>query len=369
MKKLTILIMAIVFATRALAQIPSGYYDSAQGKDSVELLVALYNIIKGHTSVSYSSLHTHYQSTDKKSNGKVWDMYSDIPGGTPPYEFSFTSADQCGNYSGEGDCYNREHSFPQSYFNSASPMQSDLFHLYPTDGYVNGKRSNYPFGEVGTATWTSQNGSKLGTCSAPGYSGTVFEPIDAYKGDFARTYFYMAARYNNVIGSWENNDSQGNSDAILDGTSFPVYETWFLDLMHQWHLQDSVSAKEIARNEAVYAIQNNRNPFIDHPEWVDSIWYVVHGGGGSGVGITETLLPSLNIYPNPADDFLKINISNASYKNLEVSIINLQGKVVSYQNIENQEIIINTSDLSQGIYIVKVKADGGKFELISKLAK
>ncbi len=368
MKRFTTFLLMLLLASRTFAQIPSGYYDSAQGKDSVDLLVALYNIIKGHTSVSYSSLHTHYQSTDKKANGKVWDMYSDIPGGTPPYEYNFTSADQCGNYSGEGDCYNREHSFPQSYFNSASPMQSDLFHLYPTDGWVNGKRSNYPYGEVGTASWTSQNGSKLGTCSATGYSGTVFEPIDAYKGDFARTYFYMAARYNNVIGSWENNDSQGNSDAILDGTSFPVYETWFLDLMHQWHLQDSVSAKEIARNEAIYLIQNNRNPFIDHPEWVDSVWYVVHGGG-SGVGLLEVKTPSLNIYPNPVDDKLQINISNASFGLVQIKIIDLQGKEILSQQFENKEIIMNTTNLNPGVYLLIVDGDNGKFLFNSKLVK
>ncbi len=110
------------------SQIPNGYYDNAEGKYGQELRVALYNIIKTNvTSISYSELWDAYPRTDKKSNGKVWDIYSDIPNGTPPYEFTFIT-DQCGNYSGEGDCYNREHTVPASWFNDASPMYSDLFH-------------------------------------------------------------------------------------------------------------------------------------------------------------------------------------------------------------------------------------------------
>ncbi len=250
------------------ASIPPGYYDTATGTGEA-LKTQLYNIIKGHTSKSYDYLWTAFQTTDKKSNGKVWDMYSDVPGGTPPYEYTFVT-DQCGNYGGEGECYNREHSFPKSWFNDASPMYTDLFHLYPTDGYVNGQRSNYPFGDVGSAYWTSQNGSKVGTCSDPGYSGTVFEPRDDFKGDFARTYFYMATRYENVIASWETYDSNG--DAVLDGTSYPCFEQWAIDMLLAWHTADPVSAKETARNDAVHLIQGNRNPYIDHPEWVQAVW-------------------------------------------------------------------------------------------------
>src|SRR5690606_39825219 len=90
--------------------------------------------------------------------------------------------DQCGNYSGEGSCYNREHLIPQSVFNEGSPMKTDGHHVVPTDGYVNGQRSNHPIGKVSSASWTSTNGSKKGTSAVPGYSGTVFEPIDEFKG-------------------------------------------------------------------------------------------------------------------------------------------------------------------------------------------
>ncbi|OFY71803.1 MAG: hypothetical protein A2265_01200, partial [Bacteroidetes bacterium RIFOXYA12_FULL_33_9] len=168
----------------------------------------------------------------------------------------------CGNYNSENDCYNREHSWPQSWFDESSPMVSDLFHVYPTDGYVNGKRANYPYGEVNSPNWTSMNGSKLGTCSYPGYTGIVFEPIDAYKGDFARTYFYMSTRYYGEDAGW-------TGSPMVNGAEL---EPWAMKMMLEWSDADPVSQKEIDRNNAVYGIQNNRNPFIDHPEYAMEIW-------------------------------------------------------------------------------------------------
>jgi len=232
------------------AQPPAGYYNDASGLTGETLQVALYNIIKNHTVRSYDQLWTDFQTTDDKANGKVWDMYSDIPDGTPSYEFTFITQ-QCGNYSNEGDCYNREHSFPKSWFNDASPMYSDLFHLVPTDGTVNGRRGNYPYGEVGTASWTSMNGSKLGTCNYPGYTGTVFEPIDDYKGDFARNYFYMATRYRDLISGW--------SSPMLDGSAYPAFTEWTEAMLMEWHTDDPVSQKEIDRNNTIYGLQNKVN--------------------------------------------------------------------------------------------------------------
>ena len=255
------IILAILFSTSLLAQIPNGYYDSASGQIGSTLQQTLHDIIDDHTVVSYSSLWTHYQTTDDKPNGKVWDMYSDIPDGTPPYEFTFVE-DQCGNYSGEGSCYNREHSWPKSWFNDDPPMNTDIFHVVPSDGYVNGQRGNYPYGEVDNPTWTSLNGSKRGPNTYPGYSGTVFEPIDAYKGDFARIYFYMSTRYLNEDTGWPGSP-------MVDGAQL---EPWALEMMMEWHEADPVSQKEIDRNNDIYNIQNNRNPFVDHPVYVDLIW-------------------------------------------------------------------------------------------------
>ncbi len=259
--KYSTLLGILLLAFAANAQIPAGYYQGSENLSGSELRLFLHERIDNHQVLSYSSLWTHFQQTDKKSNGKVWDMYSDIPGGTSPYEFSFGS-DQCGNYSQESDCYNREHSWPQSWFNSQSPMSSDLFHLFPTDGYVNGKRANYPFGQVGNANWTSQNGSKVGDCIYPGYNGIVFEPIDEYKGDFARTYFYMATRYYTEDSNWNNTDMANGADLKL----------WAKNMLIEWHVHDPVSDKEINRNEAVYILQQNRNPFIDFPEFAHLIF-------------------------------------------------------------------------------------------------
>ena len=275
------LFSAFIFTTFLIADIPPGYYDDAQGLDGEPLRLALHNIIDDHIPQSYSSLYGHFQSTDAKSDGTVWDMYSDVPGGTPPYIYNFTSADQCGNYGGEGDCFNREHSWPKSWFNEGMPMNTDLFHIYPTDGYVNGMRSNHPYGEVESTTWTSQNGSQRGNMNSYNHNGTVFEPIDEYKGDFARTYFYMSTRYYTEDSGWDDND-------MVNGSNL---NDWAVDMLMDWHLQDSVSQKEIDRNNAVYAIQENRNPFIDHPEWVGCVW----GECDSG---TANLPPIANAGPD-----------------------------------------------------------------------
>ena len=275
------LFSVFIFTTFLIADIPPGYYDDAQGLDGEPLRLALHNIIDDHIPQSYSSLYGHFQSTDAKSDGTVWDMYSDVPGGTPPYIYNFTSADQCGNYGGEGDCFNREHSWPKSWFNEGMPMNTDLFHIYPTDGYVNGMRSNHPYGEVESTTWISQNGSQRGNMNSYNHNGTVFEPIDEYKGDFARTYFYMSTRYYTEDSGWDDND-------MVNGSNL---NDWAVDMLMDWHLQDSVSQKEIDRNNTVYAIQENRNPFIDHPEWVGCVW----GECDSGVG---NLPPIANAGPD-----------------------------------------------------------------------
>ncbi len=284
-RRLSALLWATMGFLSVWATVPQGYYDSAIGKKGADLKNALYQKIRGHSSRSYNSLWSDFQSTDAR-NGKVWDMYSDIPNGTPQYTYNF-GTNQCGNYAREGDCYNREHSFPKSWFNDASPMYSDLFHLYPTDGYVNNKRGNLPFGEVGIYTYISSNGSKVGKNTTSGYSSTVFEPIDEYKGDFARTYFYMATRYENLIANWANNSTEAG--AVLAGNSYPAYKTWVVELLLKWHRQDPVSEKETNRNDAVYALQNNRNPFIDYPVLAEHIW-----GNKQNIGFQEEDTPTVN---------------------------------------------------------------------------
>ncbi|GIQ57266.1 hypothetical protein Flavo103_04020 [Flavobacterium collinsii] len=257
----------LFFITATFAQIPTGYYTTATGT-GYTLKTQLYNIIKGHTNNGYAGLYVTYQTSDVdnfyENDGTVLDMYSENPSGTDPYNYSTGTTQRCGNYVVEGDCYNREHIIPQSVFNEQSPMVADAHFITPTDGKVNGIRSNYPHGTVGTATYTSQNGGKLGSSSVSGYSGTVFEPINEFKGDIARMYFYFATRYENTVA--------GYSYPMFDGSGDKVFTTAFLNLLLAWNAQDPVSAREIARNNAIYARQNNRNPYIDHPEYVNQIW-------------------------------------------------------------------------------------------------
>ncbi len=256
---------------------PANYYNSAAGLSCSALKTALFNIINtGLNHQSYTALWTIYQTgdihqSDFSTANVIWDIYSDNPAGNNSYEFT-PGTDQCGSYGGEGDCYNREHSFPKSWFGgstSAGPG-TDYHHIFPTDGYVNGHRSNYPYGRVGSASYTSFNGSKLGTSNWSGISGSVFEPIDAYKGDVARAFLYMVTCYQNSMASWENQDASGN--VAMDGTTWPSVEPAYLQLMMAWHSLDPVSQKEIDRNNAGYGFQGNRNPFVDHPEYVDQIW-------------------------------------------------------------------------------------------------
>ncbi|WP_425413892.1 endonuclease [Psychromonas hadalis] len=251
------------------------YYSGAKDKSGFALKTALYNIIKDHNTKTYTDLWTFISTYTLdiyfEKDNTILDIYSENASASDSYNFT-PIVDQCGNYSGESSCYNREHSLPQSWFNKASPMVSDVHHIFATDGYVNGKRSNYPYGEVATADWTSINGSKLGAPTAAlGYTGTtVFEPTDEFKGDLARAYFYMATRYEDIIGSWEENSD--NANAVLDGTDSTVFEPWVIAMLKTWSENDPVSQKERDRNEAAHKYQGNRNPFVDHPEYVNLIW-------------------------------------------------------------------------------------------------
>jgi endonuclease I len=345
MRQLFFSFLLFIFSFYQLyAQIPPGYYDPATGLSGQELQSALHNIIKNHNSVSYSSLISYFESTDKKPDNTVWDMYSDVPGGNPPYVYLYNSGDECGNYNSEGDCFNREHSWPKSWFGGeVMPMYSDLFHLYPTDGYVNNRRDNYPYGEVGQAQWTSQNGSKLGNCTWPGYSGIVFEPVDEYKGDFARSYFYMSVRYYTEDTGWPGSPMTTGSQL----------KDWALGMMIGWNEQDPVSQKETDRNNAVFLIQNNRNPFIDHPEYSYLIW-------GTGTGISHAHdSKRLTIYPNPADDYCNIILPDHSFKSKpSVTITDLAGKACGCETKRDEDRIrVNLGNVMPGLFFVRIIDD------------
>lgn len=304
------------------------YYSNADGKKGAALKTAMCGIIYSHTQRSYSNLWTDFRTTDARPDGKVWDMYSNATN----YTFG---TDQAGNYSKEGDVYNREHSMPKSWFDDKTPMYTDLFHLYPTDGYVNGRRGNYPFGENNGETYKSSGGfSKVGKCTYIG-SGAVmcFEPNDIYKGDFARTYFYMVTCYENQLTGWTNNTE---NNTTLDGSTYPAFTPWQLKMLMEWAEKDPVSIdKEVPRNEAVYGIQHNRNPFIDYPGLEEYIW-----------GSMTDVAFSYDNYQKPTA-IVQITVED----NRVIRVHTINGTLVKSANDYNEAI----SNLPKGIYIVNGK--------------
>ena len=317
-----------------VAQPPAGYYNAANGKSDAQLKTTLYGIISsGYVTKSYDFLYTIYQTSDVTSDGKIWDMYSTC---------TWTLGQkQCGNYSNVCDCYNREHSVPQSWFGSSSPMVSDAFHVYPTDGKVNGQRGNYPFGEATNGTTLSNGKGRLGNSTFSGYTGTVFEPVDEYKGDFARTYFYFATRYENIM-----NTIGGES---FNKTKYPAFSTWSTNLFLKWHRQDPVSQKEITRNNAIYVHQKNRNPFIDYPELAEYIWGNFKGTSwntASGIDSPETII---TFSYHAGEKIVKVGIDTLP---LHYSILNISGQVVKAGNIE-PFAAISVSNLYAGMYFIK----------------
>ncbi|MBL7887250.1 MAG: endonuclease [Flavobacterium sp.] len=305
--KTNLLITALLLSIFTRAQIPAGYYNTATGT-GYTLKTQLYNKIKGHTNKGYAGLWTTYATSDRdnqyENDNTIFDYYSENPTGTDPVIFAY-STNQCGTYTTEGNCYNREHIVPQSVFNSASPMVADAHFIPPVDGYVNGMRSDNPHGNVATVTWTSLNGSKRGTSAVAGYTGTVFEPLNDFKGDIARMYFYFATRYENTVASY-------TTYPMFNGTSNQVFTNGFLAMLIQWHNQDPVSAREIARNNAIYARQLNRNPFIDHPEYVGMIW------GGAAPDTQAPTAPTNLVASSITASSLQLNWS-ASTDNIGVT--------------------------------------------------
>ncbi len=277
--------VALAATVTAPADIPA-YYAQIDGQSGANLFEEVHAVSKeGYHSLGYDGLWSAYAQTDLRADGTVWDMYSNC-------EWTLNKG-QCGNYKNECDCYNREHSIPKSWFGgSTSGPGCDIFHLVPTDGKVNGMRSNYPFGEVQSATYTSQNSSKLGSAESISLSGKsiagaggitatcsdkVFEPVDEYKGDFARGYLGAMIRW---AGDYQSFTS-GNGSSIFSGSytesSYFGLTKYGVALLLKWHRQDPVSQKEIDRNNGIQATQGNRNPFIDYPYLAEYIWGVRAG--------------------------------------------------------------------------------------------
>ncbi len=342
MKKTLSLSFLLALIITGFAQIPAGYYNGTDGLAGNDLRYKLRTIIDNHTIISYKSLWKAYKYTDEYSNGKIWDIYSNC---------SFTySSDQCGSYVNVCDCYNREHTVPKSWFGEASPMVSDLFQVLPTDGKVNGERSNYPYGECSSGT--SWGTGKKGSCTYPGFSGTVFEPADEYKGDLARIYFYMVTRYN--VTGWHQ-DPEHHSNDVFSGDAFT---SWTLNMLLDWNDQDPVSQKEIDRNNVIYNnYQHNRNPYVDHPEWVCAVF-----GSNCNASInTPDNFTNITVSPNPFVENLNISYNLIENSDVQIRILSVNGEVIDIINQKSQytgnnDFTWNASNfnLTNGIYFVQI---------------
>ena len=247
-------LVAIFAVSASKAEIPSSYYNSLNGKKDGELKTAIHNLVRNFTEISsYQNLPSYFQRTDVYPDSRRWwDMYSDIP----LYAPSFSGL-------------NREHSFPKSWWGGLTtvPAYVDLNHLYPSEMAANTAKNNYPLGTVNRNQNIKFNNG-ISTVGYPvagqgGGAQYVFEPADEYKGDFARTYFYMVTCYQNL--TWKY-------FYMVNQNDYPTLTTWAADLLIKWHRQDPVSDKEVRRNDEVYKIQNNRNPFIDYPELAELLW-------------------------------------------------------------------------------------------------
>lgn len=313
--------LALVCTWSSSFAIDQTYYNSIDGKSGTTLRDALYTIASaGPKNMNYDKLWTAYKTTDvypanHAKAGKIWDMYG---GCTFTY-----SSDQCGNYDNVCDCYNREHSLPQSWFNKVSPADYDLGHIVPTDGKVNGMRSNYIFGEVGSgaATWGTGklgNAKSITVENVKGSStitttitSTAFEPEDQYKGDFARMYMYMAVRYKHGNSNGVDLAASGDGKKMFNATDANYGLTdYSIALLMKWHRQDPVSKKEIDRNNGMQTVQGNRNPFIDYPNLAEYLW-------GNHAGETVTLASIDNTFGGEVSSY-----SISLYRNGETTIIN-----------------------------------------------
>jgi arabinogalactan endo-1,4-beta-galactosidase len=236
----------------------NGYYQSIQQRENRSLRVALHDLIEHQQSISYDSVWSLFKETDRTSDGRVREMYSRC-------DFRIFRPRQSGQPGTVCGFLTREHVWPRTTWDGAlSNPNTDLFNVLPADAHVNGQKGISPPGEVGP------DARKVGTMKfgpgreGLGYRGQVFEPPDRYKGDFARIYFYVVVRY--------LTDNGASRDWPLLNEAGDDLAPWAQSMLLRWHRNDPVSDFERRRNNAVYEIQGNRNPFVDHPEWARTVW-------------------------------------------------------------------------------------------------
>ncbi|KKB26863.1 endonuclease [Mycoplasmopsis meleagridis] len=269
----------------------NNYYASLEGKRGDDLWQALVNLQNSKKSQikTYGDLYDIFSQVDLdkeyENDGTILDIYSENPTGTDPYNFTIHNYEGKANGLGngqpvagknsndEGYIFNREHLIPQSWFKREPITRADPHFILPTDKLVNNKRGNLPHYIVENATWTSENGTKVNNDYA--------EPVDAFKGNVARMYFYFQVTHHNALQKANNGQIPG---AVVFKDSYPYFTDNFLSTYQQWAKNDPVELFEIKRNNGIASYyetteservakgQGMRNPFIDFPNLPDLIW-------------------------------------------------------------------------------------------------
>lgn len=315
------LLLVLAFCTPLFAQIPTNYYDNAQGLTGIQLKEALHNIIDNHDEYSYNDLRDFIlKNTDEDPNN------------SNNVILLYTGRSQAkSTFGGGANDWNREHVWAKSHgdFGTSAPAGTDAHHIRPTDASVNSSRGNLDF---------DMGGSPVNEAPGCYRDSDSFEPRDAVKGDVARMIFYMATRY--------EGGGEPDLEVVDEVNTYPNPKHGKLSELLLWNTQDPPDDFEENRNNVIYYdYQNNRNPFIDHPEYADAIW-------GDPSNLTEIDQINVNVFPNPSSDYLNISIrKNGSYTYVMYSA---QGKAVNEGILNSSVTKVNTDNLIDGIYFLIV---------------
>ena len=317
------------------AQIPDGYYNGTESIGGEELKTTLYNIIKGHTEFPYTST-----STD------VWDILKETDQDTINSEnvillysgWSVNAAQEWNNDNG----WNREHVWAKSHgdFGTEMGAGTDVHALRPCDITVNTARWNYDFANGGDI-YVDVDGTT--ECRLTSNS---WEPRNIVKGDVARMIFYMATRY-------EGENFELDLEIVDYVNSSPNYQPLHgkLSDLYEWHNNDPVSDWERNRNDIIYnQYQGNRNPFIDHPEFVEKIWS--HLVSTNTIDIDQ----QISVFPNPFHDQIRVRLDHKrkGFKTIKVELLDVYGKSVRNILTDTNVVNIACSDITSGVYILKI---------------
>ncbi len=322
MKKIIVNVFLLSLGISLFGQIPSGYYDGTEGLQEEQLKNALHNIIKNHTEYSYSDLKWMLKETDEDPNN------------SNNVILLYTGRSQNKNtFGGGANDWNREHVWAKSHggFGTSAPAGTDAHHIRPADASVNSSRGNKDFDNGG------QQHPEATGCY---FTDLTWEPRDAVKGDVARMIFYMAVRYEG-----ENGEPDLEVvDYVGTGTQ-PKHGK--LSTLLQWNTQDPPDDFEIHRNNVIYSYQHNRNPFIDHPEFVNLIW------DPGAAGVSGKSLNPIRVFPNPATD--KIQVSRFGKKKVQrIEVLDLFGRVVLQKKMSGENMLLDISGLSKGIHFLRL---------------